>query len=308
MTELNLFVEIAPEVRQALSKGEPVVALESSIIAQGLPYPDNIETALAVERRIAERDAVPATIAILDGKIRVGLRRDELEYLATAANLRKLSRNDLAAALAAGDSGATTVAATMICARAAGIKVFATGGIGGVHRLAEQTLDISRDLHELAETPVIVVASGAKSILDLPKTIEVLETLGVPVISHGQEEFAAFWSRESGVLSPLRIDDPGLIAAAQAARENLGIPGGMLVSNPIRRSAEVPLKIVQPWVDNAVAQAAEQGITGKKLTPFLLNSIAELSGGATLRANKILVQDNAELAARIAVEYTKLRS
>ncbi|MCE2524336.1 MAG: pseudouridine-5'-phosphate glycosidase [Rhodobacteraceae bacterium] len=308
MTELNLFVEIAPEVRRALSKGEPVVALESSIIAQGLPYPDNIETALAVERRIAERDVVPATIAILDGKIRVGLRRDELEFLATAANLRKLSRNDLAAALAAGDSGATTVAATMICARAAGIKVFATGGIGGVHRLAEQTLDISRDLHELAETPVIVVASGAKSILDLPKTIEVLETLGVPVISHGQEEFAAFWSRESGVLSPLRIDDPGLIAAAQAARENLGIPGGMLVSNPIRRSAEVPLKIVQPWVDNAVAQAAQQGITGKKLTPFLLNSIAELSGGATLRANKILVQDNAELAARIAVEYTKLRS
>ena len=308
MTELNLFVEIAPEVRRALSKGEPVVALESSIIAQGLPYPDNIETAIAVERRIAERDAVPATIAILDGKIRVGLRRDELEFLATAANLRKLSRNDLAAALAAGDSGATTVAATMICARAAGIKVFATGGIGGVHRLAEQTLDISRDLHELAETPVIVVASGAKSILDLPKTIEVLETLGVPVISHGQEEFAAFWSRESGVLSPLRIDDPGLIAAAQAARENLGIPGGMLVSNPIRRSAEVPLKIVQPWVDNAVAQAAEQGITGKKLTPFLLNSIAELSGGATLRANKILVQGNAELAARIAVEYTKLRS
>lgn len=299
------FVELTPEVRQAVSNGDPVVALESSIIAQGLPYPDNIETALAVERRIAEHNAVPATMAVLDGRIRVGLRRDELEFLATGEGIRKLSRNDLAAAVAAGESGATTVAATMICARAAGIKVFATGGIGGVHRLAEQTFDISRDLHELAETPVIVVSSGAKSILDLPKTVEVLETLGVPVISFGQDDFAAFWSRESGVRSPLRLDHPGMIAAAQVARESLRLPGGMLVSNPIRRSAEVPLRSVQPWVEDAVVQAVEQGVGGKELTPFLLRAVAEASGGATLRANKILVQDNAALAARIAVEYAK---
>ena len=299
------FVELTPEVRQAVSNEDPVVALESSIIAQGLPYPDNIETALAVERRIAEHNAVPATMAVLDGRIRVGLRRDELELLATGEGIRKLSRNDLAAAIAAGETGATTVAATMICARAAGIKVFATGGIGGVHRLAERTFDISRDLHELAETPVIVVASGAKSILDLPKTVEVLETLGVPVISFGQDDFAAFWSRESGVRAPLRLDDPSLIAAAQAARESLGLPGGMLVSNPICRSAEVPLRSVQPWVEDAVAQAVEQGVGGKELTPFLLRAVAEASGGATLRANKILVQDNAALAARIAVEYAK---
>ena len=304
---MNRFIELAPEVRQAISNGDPVVALESSIIAQGLPHPDNIETAVAVEREISEHNAVPATMAVLNGKIRVGLRQDELELLATGAGIRKLSRNDLAAAVAAGETGATTVAATMICARAAGIKVFATGGIGGVHRLAEQTFDISRDLHEFAETSVIVVASGAKSILDLPKTIEVLETLGVPVVSFGQDDFAAFWSRESGVLAPLRLDDPGQIAEAQATRESLGIPGGMLVSNPIRRSAEVPLERVRPWVEDAVAQAVKQGISGKELTPFLLGAVAEASGGATLRANKILVQDNAGLAARIAVEYAKGR-
>lgn len=302
---MNRFVELAPEVGQAISNGDPVVALESSIISQGLPYPDNIETALAVERRIAEHNAVPATMAVLNGRIRVGLRRDELEFLATGEGIRKLSRNDLAAAVAAGETGATTVAATMICARAAGIKVFATGGIGGVHRLAEQTFDISRDLHELAETSVIVVSSGAKSILDLPKTVEVLETLGVPVVSFGQDDFAAFWSRESGVRAPLRLDDPGLIATAQAARESLGLPGGMLVSNPVRRSVEVPLSSVQPWVEDAVAQSVEQGVSGKELTPFLLRAVAEASGGATLRANKILVQDNAALAAGIAVEYAK---
>ena len=302
---MNRFVELAPEVGRAVSNGDPVVALESSIIAQGLPYPDNIETALAVERRIAERNAVPATIAVLDGRIRVGLRPDEMELLAAGKGIRKLSRNDLAAAIAVGETGATTVAATMISANLAGIKVFATGGIGGVHRLAEQTFDISRDLHELAATPVIVVASGAKSILDLPKTVEVLETLGVPVISFGQDDFAAFWSRESGVRAPLRLDDPGLIAAAQAAREGLGLPGGMLVSNPIRESAEVPLGNVQPWVVDAVAQAVEQGVGGKELTPFLLRAVAEASEGATLSANRILVQDNAALAARIAVEYAK---
>ncbi len=298
----ELTVDLSPQVREAIAEGIPVVALESSIVAQGLPWPDNIETAMAVERKVAGQGAVPATIAVLDGRIRIGLREEELNRLASGSVTRKLSRNDLAVALATGECGATTVAATMICARIAGIRVFATGGIGGVHRMAEQTFDVSRDLYELAETPVIVVASGAKSILDIPKTLEVLETLGVPVIAYRQDAFPGFWSRESGVAAPLRLDEPGQIAAAHAARRRLGLSGGMLVANPIRTSAEVRLEVVQPCVERAVSRAAQQGIAGKELTPFLLNAVAEESVGATIKANKILVQDNAVLAAEIARE------
>ncbi len=300
---MNPRIELSLPVRQALSDRRPVVALESSIIAQGLPYPDNIETALAVEESVVEQGAQPATIAIINGRIRVGLGEGDLEFIASGRVTQKLSRNDLAVALASGTSGATTVAATMICADAAGIKVFATGGIGGVHRFADQTFDVSRDLYELAATPVVVVSSGAKSILDLSKTIEVLETLGVPVISFGQDEFAAFWSRESGVTAPLRMDDPGQIAAAQLARERLSVSGGMLVANPIRQSAEIPFETVQPWVESAARTAAELGLTGKQLTPFLLGEVAKASGGATIEANKVLVRDNAALAARISAEY-----
>ncbi len=300
------YLDLLPEVGEAVAAGRPVVALESSIIAQGLPYPQSVETALAAEARIAELDAVPATIAIFEGRIRIGLRREEIEDLATGRQIRKLSRGDLAVALATGETGATTVAATMICAHAAGIKVFATGGIGGVHRLAEHSFDISRDLHELAETPVIVVSAGAKSVLDLPKTLEVLETLGVPAITIGQDGFPAFWSRNSGLASPLRIDDPEQVAAAQLVREELGIAGGMLVANPIPESAEIPFDLVQGWVDDAVEAADRAGITGKQLTPHLLTSIAAASGGASLVANRILVEENARMAARIATGYSRL--
>ncbi len=299
-------VELLPEVREAIDAGRPVVALESSIIAQGLPYPQNLETALAAEERIAEMDAVPATIAILEGRIRVGLHRRDIEALATGRDIRKLSRGDLAVALATGETGATTVAATMICAHSAGIKVFATGGIGGVHRLAEQSFDISRDLHELAETPVIVVSAGAKSVLDLPKTLEVLETLGVPAITIGQDGFPAFWSRHSGLESPLRIDDPAMIAAAQVAREDLGLAGGMLVANPIPEAEEIPFDLVQGWVNDAVEAAEQAGVTGKQLTPYLLTAIAAASGGASIVANRLLVEENARMAARIAIGYWQL--
>ena len=299
---MNPYIELSSEVGRALSSGQPVVALESSIIAQGLPYPDNIETALAVEKRVVEAGAVPATIAVLDGRIRIGLRQDDIETLATQPDMLKLSRNGIAAAIAGGRSGATTVAATMICAHAAGIKVFATGGIGGVHRFADRTFDVSSDLHELAETPVIVVASGAKSILDIPKTLEVLETLGVPVVSVGQDEFPAFWSRSSGVRAQLRIDEPKRIAEAHSAREQLGLRGGMLVANPIRGVSEISFDVMQPWIEAAVNKASALGIAGKDVTPFLLNSVAEASGNETIKANKVLVMDNATFASRIAKE------
>ena len=291
---------MSPKVGQALSSGQPVVALESSIIAQGLPYPDNIETALAVEQRVVDADAVPATIAVLNGRIRIGLCQGDIETLATQPGILKLSRNGIAAAIADGRSGATTVAATMICAHAAGIDVFATGGIGGVHRFANRTFDVSSDLRELAETPMVVVASGAKSILDIPKTLEVLETLGVPVISVGQDEFPAFWSRSSGVRAQLRIDEPERIAALHLAREQLGLRGGILVASPIREGSEICFDVMQPWIEDAVNQATALGIAGKDVTPFLLSSVAEASGNETIKANKILVQDNATLAARIA--------
>jgi pseudouridylate synthase len=293
---------VAPEVAAALAERRPVVALESTIVAHGMPFPRNLETARAVEADIRSQGAVPATIAVQGGAIRVGLDGPALETLARADGVRKLSRADLAAALSEGWTGATTVAATMICARLAGIEVFATGGIGGVHRGAETSFDVSADLEELAQTPVIVVAAGAKAILDLAKTLEVLETRGVPVVTVGQDGFPAFWSRESGLPSPLRLDTPAAIAAAFAMRRRLGLPGGMLVANPIPPDDEIPMATIAPLIAAALAEAAAAGVAGKAVTPFLLERIGAASGGRALAANVALVRNNARLAARIAAE------
>ncbi|MHA7886602.1 pseudouridine-5'-phosphate glycosidase [Roseicyclus sp.] len=298
MTILPL--RLSGEVAQALAEGAAVVALESTIITHGMPYPQNLETARRVEAEVRAAGAVPATIAVIAGEIRVGLEPDALEALAQARGVAKLSRADLAACLATGGTGATTVAATMICAARAGIAVFATGGIGGVHKGAEQSFDISADLQELAQTPVTVVAAGAKAILDLPKTLEVLETLGVPVIAVGQDAFPAFWSRDSGLPAPLRMDAPEQIAAAQRMRGALGLPGGQLVANPIPEPDEIAAETLAPLIAQAQAEAEAQGIAGKAVTPFLLQRLFELTDGRTLNSNIALVLNNARLGARIA--------
>ena len=298
---------IHPEVADALNEGRPVVALESTIITHGMPSPTNLETARAVEAEVRGAGAVPATIAVSDGRLRVGLDGTALEALSTARDVLKVSRADLAVALATGATGSTTVAATMIAARAAGIAAFATGGIGGVHRGAARSFDISADLDELAQTPVIVVCAGAKAILDLPLTLEALETRGVPVIAHGTDELPAFWSRRSGIIAPLRMDDPALIARAHALRGALGIPGGALVCQPVPPEAEIPFERVSGWIERAVDEAAERGVSGKDATPFLLARINELSNGESLRANIALVRNNARLAARIAVALAEER-
>jgi pseudouridine-5'-phosphate glycosidase len=304
---MNSLITCAPEVAQALAEHRPVVALESTIITHGMPYPQNIEVAQRVEAEIRDAGAIPATIAIMDGRIRVGLDGDALEELAStpAERVMKLSRADLAACLALRRTGATTVAATMICADLAGIATFATGGIGGVHRGADTSFDISADLHELARRPVTVVAAGAKAILDLPKTLEVLETLGVPVIAFGQDQLPAFWSRESGLAAPLRMDDPAEIAAAARLRRELGLEGGQLVVNPIPSEAEIPRAEMIPVVEQALSEAATQGIAAKAVTPFLLQRIYELTKGRSLDANIALVLNNARLAARIATAMAR---
>ncbi|AHM05226.1 Indigoidine synthase A-like protein, uncharacterized enzyme involved in pigment biosynthesis [Roseibacterium elongatum DSM 19469] len=297
MTDL---ITLSDEVAAARAGAQPVVALESTIITHGMPYPRNLATARAVEAAVRAAGAVPATIAVMGGRIHVGLSEAELSHLAQAEDVAKLSRADLAVCLAQGGVGATTVAATMICAARAGIAVFATGGIGGVHKGAEDSFDISADLRELAETPVTVVAAGAKAILDLPKTLEVLETQGVPVIAFGQDGFPAFWSRESGLPAPLRMDTPEAIADAHRMRAALGLPGGQLVANPIPADAEIPASTLAPLIEQAQAQADARGITGKAVTPFLLQRLFELTEGRTLEANIALVLNNARLAARIA--------
>jgi pseudouridine-5'-phosphate glycosidase len=290
------------EVVAAKARGAPLVALESTIITHGMPYPENLETARAVEAEVRSAGAAPATVAVIKGRLHVGLEPDELETLAKARRVAKLSRADLAICLSRGATGATTVAATMIAAALAGIPVFATGGIGGVHRGAEQSFDISADLRELAETRVTVVAAGAKAILDLPKTLEVLETYGVPVIAVGQDEFPAFWSRSSGIPAPLRMDTAAEIAAAHRMRAALGLPGGQLVANPIPREAEIKREVLHPLIRRAQADAELAGITGKAVTPYLLQRLYELSDGASLRANIALVLNNARLGAAIARE------
>ena len=298
MTDLPLTT--TPEIRAALDAGRPVVALESTIITHGMPFPQNLKMARDVEEAVRDAGAVPATIALMDGKIHVGLEDADLTRLAQAKDVMKVSRADLAVCLTTGRTGATTVAATMICAALAGIRVFATGGIGGVHRGVEQTLDVSADLYELAATPVTVVSAGAKAILDLPRTFELLETLGVPVIAVGQDQIPAFWSRDSGLPAPLRLDDPAQIAAAARMRRALGLPGGQLVVNPIPADAEIPLAEIGPVVDRALADAADLGIAAKQVTPYLLDRIFELTEGRSLASNVALVLANARLAAAIA--------
>lgn len=296
---------LSPEVAEAKAANQPIVALESTIITHGMPWPQNYETARAVEGMVRDMGAVPATIAVLNGTLHVGLTDDQLVELAQAENVAKLSRADLAACMATGGTGATTVASTMIAAALAGIRVFATGGIGGVHKGAEETFDISADLHELAQTPVTVVAAGAKAILDVPKTLEVLETLGVPVIAYRQGSFPAFWSASSPLKAPLRMDSAADIARAQLMRSRLGLPGGQLVANPIPAQHEIPPSEMNPIIVEATANAAELGITGKEVTPFLLRRIYDLTGGRSLQANIALVLNNAALAAQIAAEMCK---
>jgi pseudouridylate synthase len=295
---------LSPEVASARAENRPLVALESTIITHGMPYPQNLETARAVEQAVRDAGAVPATIAVMAGRIRVGLTPDELDALAQSPDARKLSRADLAHCLTTGETGATTVAATMICAHLAGIAVFATGGIGGVHRGAETTMDISADVQELARTPVTVVSAGAKAILDLPKTLEVLETLGVPVIAFGQDALAAFWSRDAGLRAPLRLDDPAAIADNHRLRAQLGLVGGQLVANPIPPADEIPAADLAPVIEQALAEATRQGITGKAVTPFLLDRVLAATEGRSLGANIALVLNNARLAARIAAHLT----
>ncbi|MEM6740297.1 MAG: pseudouridine-5'-phosphate glycosidase [Pseudomonadota bacterium] len=296
----------SPEVAEAQRANTPLVALESTIITHGMPYPQNVETARSVEAEIRRGRAVPATIAVMGGKIRVGLTEAELDALARAQNVAKVSRADLAACLVSGQTGATTVAATMIAAQLAGIAVFATGGIGGVHRGAETTFDISADLQELAQSAVTVVAAGAKAILDLPKTLETLETLGVPVIAYGQDGVPAFWSRESGLAAPLRMDDPRGIAESHLMRARLGLPGGQLVANPIPPHDEIAAETLAPLIAQATAEADAQGVSGKDVTPFLLQRLFELSAGRSLDANIALVLNNARLGAAIAREIGEL--
>ena len=304
---MNVPLAFPDEVRRARADARPLVALESTIITHGMPYPQNVETARGVEAQVRAVGAVPATIAVMGGRIRVGLTDDELDALGRAREVMKLSRADLAVCLASGRTGATTVAATMIAAALAGIEVFATGGIGGVHRGAESSFDISADLHELAQTRVSVICAGAKAILDLPKTLEVLETLGVPVIAVGQQEFPAFWSRSSGLAATLRLDSAGEIASAHLMRARLGLPGGQLIANPIPREAEIPRALIVPAIETALADAARQGIAAKAVTPFLLQRLFELTAGRSLAANIALVLDNARVAAQIAVEIVRQR-
>ena len=304
MMTLADVLSFAPEVARARAEGLPIVALESTIITHGMPFPQNVETARAVEAEVRAHGAVPATIAIMGGRILIGMTDAQLDDLGQASHVAKLSRADLAACLATGGLGATTVAATMICAALAGIKVFATGGIGGVHRGAETSFDISADLLELAATPVTVVAAGAKAILDLPKTLEVLETHGVPVIAYGQDEFPAFWSRASGLKAPLRMDDPAQIAAAHRMRGLLGLPGGQLVANPIPVEAEIPRTEITPAIEAALTEAEAQGIAAKDVTPFLLDRILALTEGRSLASNIALVLHNARLGAAIARHLT----
>lgn len=290
----------SPEVEAARASGAALVALEFTIITHGMPFPQNVETARKVEAEIRAHGAVPATIAVLDGVLHIGLTDAQLDQLGQAKNVMKLSRADLAVCMAQGRTGATTVAATMIAAERAGIRVFATGGIGGVHRGAEETFDISADLNELSLTAVTVVAAGAKAILDIPKTMEVLETNGVPVIAYGQDEIPAFWSRSSGLKAPLRMDSAQEIAAAMKQRLALNLAGGHLIANPIPVEHEIPRAEIMPVVEEALAAAAAQSIAAKDVTPFLLQRIFEATEGKSLTANIELVLNNARLAAAIA--------
>ncbi len=304
---MNKYLDVAPEVAAALAAGKPVVALESTIISHGMPYPQNVETALKVESIIRENGAVPATIAILGGRLKAGLSPEEIEYLGKKGlDVIKASRRDLAVLCARGEDGATTVTTTMMIAHMAGIQIFATGGIGGVHRGAETTMDISADLEELAQTPVMVVCAGAKSILDLGLTLEYLETHGVPVIGYGTKELPAFYTRKSGFAVDYQIDTPADLAAAFHAGLEMGLKGGMLVTNPIPEAFSMDPAVIDKAIAQAVADAKAKGIHGKETTPFLLAAIKDITGGDSLHSNIELVFNNAKVAAKTAVELSKL--
>ena len=304
---MNKYLSISSEVQEALRTGKPIVALESTIISHGMPYPQNVETALRVEKTIRDNGAVPATIAIIGGRLKAGCTPEEIEYLGKKGQaVIKASRRDLPVLLARKEDGATTVATTMIIAAMAGINVFATGGIGGVHRGAQQTFDISADLEELAQTPVMVICAGAKSILDLGLTLEYLETKGVPVIGFGTDELPAFYTRHSGFGVDYRIDTPEELAFSFHAKLDCGLKGGMLVTNPIPEEFSMPKEVIDKAIEQALQEANEQGIHGKQCTPFLLAKIKDLTGGESLASNIQLVLNNARLAAKIAVAMCQL--
>ncbi|MEA5042360.1 MAG: pseudouridine-5'-phosphate glycosidase [Oscillibacter ruminantium] len=304
---LNKYLDIAPEVKAALDAGKPVVALESTIISHGMPYPQNVETALNVEKLIRDNGAIPATIAVIKGRLKAGLSEAEIDYLGkTGHAVPKASRRDLPVLVAQGRDGACTVTTTMIIANLAGIKVFATGGIGGVHRGAETTMDVSADLEELAHTPVMVICAGAKSILDLGLTLEYLETHGVPVIGYGTEELPAFYTRKSGFKVDYELDTPAELAKAFHVKQEMGLGGGMLVTNPIPEEYSMDADAINKAIDEAIADAKKQGIHGKETTPFLLAKIKDLTDGDSLNSNIQLVYNNARLAAKTAAELASL--
>jgi pseudouridylate synthase len=303
---LEKYIEITKEIQQALKENKPVVALESTIISHGMPYPENVESARNSERIIREEGAIPATIAIIGGKIKIGLENDELEYMGKNNKIKKASRRDMAMLIAKKLDGATTVATTMLCAQLAGIKVFATGGIGGVHRFAQETFDISADLMELANTDVAVVCAGAKSILDIGLTLEYLETQGVPVIGYKTDDFPAFYTRKSGFSVDYRSDSYAEIALALKTKWDLGLKGGMVIANPIPIEYEMEFEFINSAIDNVVSEAFEKGIRGKEMTPFILAKLHETTGNKSLFANKQLVYSNVKVAANIAIELAKL--
>ena len=304
---MNKYLDVNPEVAAAIAAGKPVVALESTIISHGMPYPQNVETALNVEKIIRENGAVPATIAIIGGRLKAGLTAEEIEYFGKKGRaIHKASRRDLAVLCAQGEDGATTVTTTMIIAHMAGIRFFATGGIGGVHRGAETTMDISADLEEVARTPVMVVCAGAKSILDLGLTLEYLETKGVPVLGYQTNELPAFYTRKSGFSVDYRMDSPEELASAFKAQNDMALGGGMLVTNPIPEEFSMPKEVIDAAIDQAIAECNAQGVKGKETTPFLLARVAELTGGDSLASNIQLVYNNAKLTAQTAAAYCKL--
>lgn len=301
---MNNYLVIHPEVQEALATNKAVVALESTIISHGMPYPKNVETALAVEEVVRQNGAVPATIAIMNGKCHVGLTKDQLEYFGKAKNVWKVSLRDMPSVISQNLYGATTVAATMRIAAMAGIKVFVTGGIGGVHRGAENTMDISADLTEMAQTSVAIVSAGVKSILDIGLTLEYLETMGIPVVTYGQDEFPSFYSRKSGFTSPLRLDTPKAIAALLTAKWNMGLNGSVLIANPVPVEFEIAATEMEVHIQQALNAAKEKSITGKNVTPFLLQYIADHTKGESLEANIALIKHNAKVGAEVAVEYS----
>ncbi|MCF7948094.1 MAG: pseudouridine-5'-phosphate glycosidase [Spirochaetaceae bacterium] len=304
MKKTDIPIDYSQEVANAFSRNQPLVALESTIISHGMPYPDNVATAAALEEAIRKEGAVPATIAIIDGRIKVGLSKEQIEFLGKSENIKKASRRDIPVILAEGSHAATTVAATMIAAALAGIHVFATGGIGGVHRGAETSFDISADLQELARSNVAVVCAGAKAILDLQLTLEYLETLGVPVLGYGTAEMPAFYSSSSGLAVDHRIDSPEAVAAVLDSKWKCGLEGGVLITNPIPEEFSMEKEKIDNAIEVALDEARRIGIFGKDLTPFLLGKIKELTGGESLSANIELVKNNATVAAKIAVAYS----